>query len=404
MRVLLVTQTFPKYPGDATAPFMAEIAESLASRGHTIDVVLPHHPEFRYPAGGGIRFFPYRYSPTDRISPWGYGESLRGSSRVTPTVLGFLPAIVISLRRKLRQLLAASSYDVIHAHWLLPNGWAAAAARHQVPLVITLHGSDVAIAERNRVSQALARRALAAAGAVTAVSDDLRLRAVVLGADPATARTVHLGVNTEEFAPRSDNSATRIRLGAAPEQLLVVAVGRLIEKKGFSYLIEACSQLEAVHVVIVGDGYLRAELERLARDRGGSVTFTGTLDRGAVAEAVAAADVVAVPSVIDSVGKSDGLPNTILEALSAGRAVVASRIAGIPEVVTEDSNGLLVTEKDVNGLVRALSALKDPGLRERLGGEARRRATSELGWDKTAAAFEQAFVIAGAGPRPGAPA
>ena len=373
---------------------MGEIARALAARGHAVDVVLPHHPKFRYPAGGGVRFFPYRYAPTAHFATWGFGESLRGSSRVRPQVAALLPVIAISLRMRIRQLLAAGSHDVVHAHWLLPNGWAAAGCG--TPLVFTLHGSDVAIAERNRLFQALARRALAAAGAVTAVSDDLRIRAETLGADPSTTRTLHLGVNTEEFAPRADNPAMRIRLGAAPEQLLVVAVGRLVEPKGFAFLIEACSRLESVHVAIVGDGDLRSELERLAHERGASATFTGGLDHSAVGAAVAAADVVAVPSVIGNVGNVDGLPTTLLEALSAGRAVVATRIAGIPEVVTDRSNGLLVPEKDIDALERALTALKDPGMRERLGREARRRATSELGWDKTTEGFEQAFLTAGA--------
>ena len=128
MRILLVTQTFPKYPGDATAPFMGAIARALAARGHAVDIVLPHHPGLRYPAGDGIRFFPYRYSPTDRVSPWGYGESLGRSTRMSPAVLGLLPAIAVSLRRAIGQRLAAGSYEVVHAHWLLPNGWAAAGA------------------------------------------------------------------------------------------------------------------------------------------------------------------------------------------------------------------------------------------------------------------------------------
>jgi glycosyltransferase involved in cell wall biosynthesis len=170
----------------------------------------------------------------------------------------------------------------------------------------------------------------------------------------------------------------------------------LVEKKGFRYLVEAVSKLERVHLAIVGEGDLRNELERVARRFAASVTLAGARDRNGIVDAMAAADVVAVPSVVDSSGNVDGLPNTLLEALSTGRPVVASAIAGIPEVVTDGVNGLLVPERDVAALAQALARLRDhPALRARLGREARARAVRELGWSVTAEAFERAFAAAG---------
>ena len=399
MRVLLISLGFPKYVGDSTAPFMASIVRSLVARDHVVDVVLPHHPDFHYPVEVGFQFFPYRYSPTERLSPWGFGGSLDGSSRVNRQTAAFLPAVVFSLRRCLSGLLATHHYDVVHAHWLLPNAWVAKnrSRRAGVPLVVTLHGTDVAIAERKRFLRRLAGQTLSAAGAVTAVSDDLRRRAERLGADPSKIRTVHLGVDTEAFAPRELDPAARSRLGVPADAFHVVTVGRLIEVKGFRYLIEAVSRLEGVHLTIVGDGDLRSELEQLAKTLHASVTFAGNLDQPAVADAVAAADIVAVPSVVGRAGSVDGLPTTLLEALAAGRAVIASAVAGIPEVVTNGVNGVLLPEKDVDALARALTELRDqPELRERLGREARRRAVAELDWNATAQAFEQAYIAAGA--------
>ena len=399
MRILVVSQGFPKYPGDSTAPFMAPIVATLAARGHDLDVVIPHHPDFRYPEGDRVRFVPYRYSPLSRFSPWGFGSSLKGTSRVSAGAALVAPAAMAALRRTVARALAATAYDVVHAHWLLPNAWAASgpARKQGVRLVVTLHGSDVAIAERTWLFRALARRTLDAAGAVTAVSDDLHLRAKRLGADARKVQTVHLGVDTEAFQPREPDRAWRARLGADGDALLVVAVGRLVEKKGFRYLIDAVGRTKGTHLAIVGEGDLREDLERTASERQASVTFVGNLDHSDVSDVLAAADVVAVPSVIDRAGNVDGLPTTLLEALASGRAVVASAIAGIPEVVSERANGLLVPEKDVPALVRALSTLRDePGFRNQLGQEARRRAVAELDWNATADAFEQAYAGASA--------
>jgi phosphatidyl-myo-inositol dimannoside synthase len=399
LRVLLISQGFPKSVTDSTAPFMAAIVRSLVGRGHLVDVVLPYHPDFRYPAGEGFEFFPYRYSPADSISPWGFGGSLKGSSRVSLKAALFLPAVVLSLRHRVTTLLSAVRYDVVHAHWLLPNGWVAAGAatRKAIPIVITLHGSDVAIAERVPLLRHLARSALSVAGAVTTVSDDLRRRSVRLGADPTTTRTVHLGVDTNLFTPHDVAPSVRARLGAEGEVVLIVAVGRLMEVKGFQYLIEAVSRLDGVHLAIIGDGDLRGDLEAVARSSKASVTLTGNLDQPAVSDAMAAADIVVVPSVVSTAGNVDGLPTTLLEALSTGSPVVASAVAGIPEVVTNCENGLLVPEKDVDALSRALAELRDqPAVRDRLGAEARRRALSELNWNAVAEAFEQAYRSAGA--------
>src|ERR1700758_4456468 len=104
MNVLMVTQTYPRHPGDGTAPFVDEIARSAARRGHAVDVVLPWHPAFVSPSDG-IRFFPYRYSGAGSWASWGFGQSLRGDGKVGLATALALPSIVTSLRRCVTRLL-----------------------------------------------------------------------------------------------------------------------------------------------------------------------------------------------------------------------------------------------------------------------------------------------------------
>jgi glycosyltransferase involved in cell wall biosynthesis len=114
-----------------------------------------------------------------------------------------------------------------------------------------------------------------------------------------------------------------------------------------------------------------------------------------MAAAIAASDVVVVPSVVDRAGNVDGLPNALLEALAAGKPVVASRVAGIPDVVEDGRNGLLVPEKDEGALAAALLRLRrEPETRRQLSAEARRRAEAALGWDATARRFEECYAQA----------
>jgi glycosyltransferase involved in cell wall biosynthesis len=390
----MVSLGYPKYPGDETAPFMDGIVKSLVSRGHLIDVVLPHHPEFRQPDADGVRFFPYRYSPHPRFSPWGFGQTFNQRSSIRWEVAALLPIVGLALRRCLHRRLSTDQYDVLHAHWVVPNGWIASslARRHGIPLVVTLHGTDVAMAERHRALRRLARRTFDAAGAVTATSDDLRLRSLSLGAHTSRATTIYIGVDTERFSPRPPDSALRRRLGADEGTFLVVSVGRLASVKGFEYLIEAAAGLRGAAVAIVGDGELRSELERRSRSTT-PVLIAGSMPHDRIADAMSAADAVVVPSVVDRVGRVDATTSTLLEALACGRPIVASRVGGIPEIITDGHNGLLVTQKDPDALAAAIRRLQDDeSLRRELALRGREFALDRLSWQATASAFEAIYT------------
>ena len=399
MKVLMVTSSYPRFPGDMIAPFIEEIARGVAGAGHAVDVILPEHPELRRGPGEPVRFFPYRYAPRDDWSLWGYAQSLEADVRVRPGVYLLAPLVALALRDALSTRLVAERYDVVHAHWLVPNAAMIQGIprAHGVPLVVSLHGSDVFLAERLFPARVLARQALGAAGAITACSGDLLERALRLGAPPARTRLVPYGVDLQAFAPREAAAVVRSRLGVPEGRLFVLALGRLVEKKGFADLVDAAAQLSGVHLVIVGAGDLKGELETRARLKGAAVSFPGALDRAAVAAALCAADVVVVPSVRDRAGNVDGLPNVLLEALAAGRAVVATRIAGIPDVIRDGLNGLLVPERDPTALAAALARLgREPETRRHLGAAARRTAEETLTWGAAVSAFCKAYVEAAA--------
>jgi glycosyltransferase involved in cell wall biosynthesis len=391
----MVTSSYPKYPGDVTAPFIESIARGAAARGHLVDVVLPHHPDLRRQPDEPVRFFPFRYAPRKDWSLWGYAQSLRADVSVRAAALIVAPLAALALRRQVAARLRERSYDVIHAHWVVPNGALVAdlARSHRTPIVVSLHGSDVFLPERIPVLRPAARFAFRTAGAVTACSADLHRRALALGAPPERTTTVAYGVDLDLFSPARtpDRGAVRAALGADDGSVLVLAVGRLVEKKGFRHLIDAAAR-SPVRLAIAGAGDLESALRERARQASTPTRFVGPLARDDVASALAAADVVAVPSVRDAAGNVDGLPNVLLEALASGRAVVASRVAGIPDVVRDGENGLLVPPGDPGALADALSRLAaDAPLRERLGRDARRTAETRLSWDVAVDAFEECY-------------
>ena len=304
-------------------------------------------------------------------------ENLRARHTRWLQVVPFLLCESFHLRRLIRR----HRPDVLHLHWVLPQGLAALVSGRRVPWVVTTLGGDV-YALRGAVSRRLKRAVLRRARAVTAQNEDMRRRLIGVGAPPAS---------TFVQVPGADIVGMRKLAPAAEEQIpgRLLFVGRLVEKKGVAVLLEALRRLPTTlpwTLEIIGDGPLADDLK--SRSAGLAVTFSGSASREGLAHAYARSSVVVVPSIPAASGDQDGLPTVLLEAMGAGRTVVASDLPGINEAVTDGETGLLVRPNDADALAAALeAALADDGLRDRLGAAAQRRSD-----DYTIEACSQRFV------------
>lgn len=404
LRVVMLTSSYPLFAGDMTAPFIEEIAASVAARGHEVHVVLPDHPRLRR-AGSerGVHLHPFAVAPVRSWGEaWGYAGSLAGDVAVTKGALAVAPFALTNAVRAMRRVAREVRPDILHAHWVIPNGppVAVVAMMHGLTSVISLHGSDVFVAERFPPARFAARWAFGAAAAVTGCSDDLATRAVRLGAPRARTTVVPYGVDAEQFKPVDDATRTEVRswFGLMPETPLLLCAGRLVYKKGFAVAVAAFARVRErfpdARLVIAGDGplegALRAQAEALGM--GERVIFAGRVDRARHPSLVASCDLYLLPSVHDHRGNVDGLPNALLDALAAGCAVIASDIAGVGLAVRHDETGILVPERDETALADAVAALlDDPARRAALGRAARADVTVRLTWQATAAQFETVY-------------
>ncbi len=393
--VVMVTTSYPRFPGDGIGSFIEPIAKGVAALGHEVHLVAPWHPEItRGREEDGVYFHFFRYAPVRSLNVFGYASGLRADTDVRMAAWAVAPVALAAGWFKAWRVAKKRRATIMHAHWVIPGGVMAAAAARALPLVVSLHGSDVFVAERHAVIGAAARRVFGRAGAVTACSDDLHRRAIALGADAARTETVPYGVDTMRFAPDNGIRADvrqSLGLGDAP---LVLAGGRLVSKKGFEYLIDAVRTLAGSHpgvqLLIAGEGDLGESLR--ARAAALPVQFLGNQTQDAVARFAAAVDVIAVPSVRDDAGNVDGLPNFALEALASGTPVVATVAGGLPQAITDGDNGFLVPERDPAALAAAIARLlASPASAREMGARARARVARDHSWAHTAERMTAAY-------------
>jgi glycosyltransferase involved in cell wall biosynthesis len=395
MKIAVLTSSYPRFTGDGTAPFIQSICEALAQQGHRVEVAAPFDPAVKLAQGGLVKVQRFRYIYPDSLHVMGHARSLEADVRLRPLSYLLLPLFVAASTMVTDRLVRSMQADILHVNWVLPNGPAGAwvsGGRH-VPMVVSLHGSDIYVAERNALFRKTARSVFSRARAVVACSPDLRERAVSIGAAPA-AQVLPYGINPEKFHPGLRSPQVRKQYGFGESTVLIAALGRMVHKKGFNILLDAFSQVPAsgqdARLIIGGDGPLKPELIQQAKVLGISerVIFPGRIDWDQTPVFLASADIFVLPSVIDAYGNMDGLPNVLMEAMACGRPVVASSIGGVPLVVDSNRNGLLVEPGKPEALALAIGELvAHPDQRQQLGKVARSDILEHHTWEKYAQQF-----------------
>ena len=267
---------------------------------------------------------------------------------------------------RLRSLLTRLRPRLVHAHFG-GDGWliSASAAELGLPLIVTVHGHDVtrqpdAPGLRGLRYRRNLRAVFERATVILAVSEHIRDKAVLRGADPAKVRVHYSGVPILPATP------------AVEPWWDVAFVGRFVAKKGVDDLITALAQLDRPRAVLIGSGPLVEKMRAYAAELGVDATFLGAQEPAAVARELARSRVFVAPSKTAPDGDSEGLPTTILEAGALGVPTVSTRHSGIPEAVVDGSTGLLGPEGDPAALASHIAALlADDELRRRLGAGAR---------------------------------
>lgn len=377
MRVLVVPRDFPSVHEPQAGIFVLRQVQALQALGHTVSVLrfVPKAPPFS-PRWRAYRHVPERYSLE--------GVAVHTVRVVVPPRMLGLGLVRAQAAPMLRDEIKSFAADLVHVHCVLPTGALARGA--EVPMILTAHGSDTYVEPWRRSDlREEARAALARAATVVAVSGFVEHSVAALGRSDASV--VFNGADERVFSPRL-RALARTALSIDPRRHVVAYAGNLLRAKGIYDLADALGELKALRplALIAGDGPEHEGLRERLGSRGVDHRLLGRISQGELATLLGASDVFAFPS------HAEGLPGAVCEAMLSGRAVVASEVGGIPEILKEGETGMLVPKADPSALAHAIRRiLSDDALRGELERNAHDFAQRHLTWRVNAAAYDALY-------------
>lgn len=357
--VLVLASTYPRWANDVEPGFVHELSRRLVA-GMDVIALVPDAPDAE-PSGmlDGVEVIRYRYAPRrlqTLVNNGGIATNLQRRAWKWLLIPGFLLGQYVAARRLLKE----RRIDLVHAHWLIPQGLVALGLKRRfaVPYLVTSHGGDL-FGLRGRVLNALKRRVASSSTAMTVVSSAMRDEAIVIGLKPPELKVLPMGVDLcQRFIP--DTGEER-----ATDELLFV--GRLVPKKGLPYLLDAMPRVLAsrpsVRLNIAGFGpeesSLRAQASRLGIEN--SVSFLGAMPQASLPQLYRRASVFVAPFIRDDSGNQEGLPVVLMEAIGCGCPVVVGEVAGVHDLLGDAATDVCVDARNVDALVAAiLATLGDP--------------------------------------------
>mgnify|MGYP000096517701 FL=1 len=379
-RLLVTASTFPRFEGDTEARFVFDLCRKL-TRYFDVTVLVPADPDALLEEKmAGVSVIRYRYAPLRKMEKLAYPGAIIPRLQAKPYYWPLVPMMMAGLFWAVIKELSDHRYDVVHAHWLMPQGIIQSfisLKKDAPPYVVTSHGGDIH-SFNHPVFLKMFRWVVNGSSALTVVSSEIKttIKKKLRLSDALKIDVVSMGADFEHFNPKYRYENWHEEIGLALPVFLFV--GRIAEKKGLKFLIEAFAtpimKQRQCSLLVVGDGPLKKQLQDYVKalDLSQKINFLGGVNHNELKKIYASADVLCVPSITAKNGDAEGLPTVIIESAASGIPCIASRSGGISDIVHDNETGLLVEQKSVDELVSAcIKYIETPELRKKHGLAAR---------------------------------
>lgn len=397
--LLVLASTYPRWANDAEPGFVHELARRLTNRFHVI-VLCPHaQGAAQTETLDGVEVVRYRYAPAALETLVNNGGIVTNLRRQRWKWL-LVPSFVLVQAWVAWRLCRARHVDVMHAHWLIPQGVIAALlpSRPPVPFVVTSHGADL-YALRAKPLLAVKRFVLRRANAVTVVSTAMLPHVAALGADAARTAVIPMGVDlAQRFVPGDPDQRARNEL---------LFVGRLVEKKGLRHLLAALPRVLAakpeVTLTIAGFGPEEAALKAQVTALGlqPAVRFLGAVPQSALPALYRRAALFVAPFVRAQSGDQEGLPVALMEAIGCGCPVLVGAVAGLEDIFGDQASAAIIEPQNPAALAAAiLERLENAAVAQQQALALRIAGADRLSWDNVTQRYAKLIERAAGRPTP----
>ncbi len=353
-KVLVLTSTFPRWKDDTTPSFVFDLCRYLAHKNKMI-VLAPHYKGAQFHETMDeveIHRFQYFHKNHQKVA---YDGGIIPNVRKSFLAKLQLPLFLYSEYTKAKKLVKKYRPQILHAHWLIPQGIIAASLKKEfnIPFIMTVHGSDL-FPLKNPIFKSMQKYVLKHCDMCT-VNSYATYKEVIERFPQAKSKLVirSMGVNVKQF----EKKVTRPK--PYKNKKIVLFVGRINEQKGIQYLIKAIPKVKDkfknIRLLIIGEGDYKKEMEHLVDflDIRDEVEFLGPKKHGDIVDYYKMADVFVLPSVTHKIG-TEGFGLVLLEAMSAKTPVIGTNSGGIPYIIKNNHNGLLIGEKDNKAIAEAI--------------------------------------------------
>jgi len=394
-RALVLTSTFPRWENDPEPAFIFELSRRLTDK-FEITVLSPRAPGSKKRedmAGLHIIRFPYFFSRWEKLAM--HGGGILNHLKTNPVYYLMVPFFLLGQLLAVSHLLRNERFDLIHAHWLIPQGFIAALSlfitRKNIPLLCTSHGGDL-FALKGKGLQRLKLWVMDKSAALTVVSKAMKKTVVDMGVAPDKVEVISMGVDLKGlFTP--DPCVQR-----KTDELLFV--GRLVEKKGVHNLLEAMPAVlkkhPTVRLMLAGSGPMEQKLRQQAQrlqisDR---VAFLGMVSQKKLPEMYRTATLAVFPFVIAKSGDQEGFGLVQVEAMGCECPIIAGDLPAIHDIVIHEENGLIVESENVQALADAIiRSLDSKDLRLKLAEKARMQVMERFDWEVIAGKYGKIYQM-----------
>lgn len=357
-KLLVVTSTFPRWHNDTDPPFVFELCKRMVAE-YDITVHTPsHHGALTKEVMQGIKVhrFRYFYSPFERLAG---GQGIVPKLRRNKLYFLLLPFFLLAQCCSLMLLVCRNKPDVIHAHWLIPQGLFSVFVKKifGIPVVVTAHGTDV-FSMRSPVFILFKKIIVKYADRIITVSRSIAKKLMIDTNCKRPPEVISMGVDSNVFTSEKNSIVLRKQYGINGR--LLVYVGRLTEVKGVNYLIEAMAKITVLipdcRLLIIGRGELENELKIEVESLGLQkvVFFVGGLPNDQLPPYYATADIFVGPSIQAKSGDTEGFGLTFVEAAMSGCLLIGTRVGGIEDIIDDGRNGFLVPPADAEALAEKI--------------------------------------------------